>query len=57
MQEQENNKTYTTTFLSIYNHQTMKIIRLLLIFATAVLAACDDESQYSIYRVNFVLIK
>ena len=57
MQEQENNKTYTTTFLSIYNHQTMKIIRLLLIFATADLAACDDERQYSIYRVNFVFDK
>lgn len=35
----------------------MKIIKLLLILTTALFVACDDESQYSIYKVNFVFDK
>ena len=35
----------------------MKTIKFLLILAIVMLTACDDESQYSIYRVNFVFDK
>ena len=35
----------------------MRIIKLLLILTTILFTACDDESQYSIYRVNFVFDK
>lgn len=35
----------------------MKTIKYLLILTTILFTACDDESQYSIYRVNFVFDK
>jgi nitrite reductase/ring-hydroxylating ferredoxin subunit len=35
----------------------MKAVRILFILATILFTACDDESQYSIYRVNFVFDK
>ena len=35
----------------------MKITRIILILMTAMLASCNDESQYSFYRVNFLFDK
>ncbi len=34
-----------------------KIVSVLMLAATALLAGCDDESRFSIYRVNFIFDK